>query len=980
MEILSLEDNNILLIPSSALGRLPKLSILNLSYNRISAISAEILRALASRLVSLNLARNVIRELQDGVFQDLTNLKILDLSGNLLTQVDGDTFMGLEEVLESLNLAENKITSLTGSPLQLTVLKVLDLSGNLLQDLPKTAIVALPSLRVFNISNNENLEILPSSLLLTGTLLTSLDMSRCGLRTIHPDLFSKSENLKVLKLSGNRFHNISDTAFRHLRNLTYLDLTDNEITNLRVGCFANCVNLKILLLDNNRLTTFKGEYFKFSKTDAKNYTALEVLSVTNNDLNYLLPSSLKIHPKLKYLSAHHNKFNYFPAELISNLQYLEKIDLGFNQLKGVEDMDFSRLPRLRELILEGNQIEVLSESAFHNSTQLQIINLASNQIPRISERTFEGLLRIQHLNLEFNQLTDLPEGVFDRSKLQILENINLAGNQFKIPPLRALQRQYFFLTSANLSRNQIEDISPEDVTMVNIKKLDLSFNPLTEESVKNILAEPKTVRELSLAGVNVKNISQLEMPFLKKLDLSKNKISRLNMGDFQRSTMLEVLDLSDNEIASLSDVLVWKSLENLKELDVSKNPITEILSGQLDDLSSLQVLNLFDLESIMKIEKNAFKPLGRLREIRAYGFPRLGYLDVKGILQNLPTLELLDIELKDGTVGSDELTYVMHPRLRYLGLRGKQVTVISTGVFAGLKAPEITLKVINTSVTNLPQGLFFPLPRSSDVSLDISDSSISTLSPQFLAMFQDHRKHLELSGLSSNPIRCDCSARALKKWLTARRNVKAICHDDVFEGQELNEIPDEELTCESRPTTESSTTPKPTTAATKIVRRPTTESDIIWTVAPRKKSTPKPPKLITSATAAAMNNDDMLIISIVGGVVAFIVILVIVICIIRLRMVNTPYRGGPLAAPVPYPPSNPYVYTIKPGATPSLYMTPTYATLPHKMDGSSASKPHPGHATLRPPSQLQSYYQTGPPPSQSAYYVPYTPDEKIEYR
>lgn len=919
------------------------------------------------------MARNVIRELPDGVFQDLNNLKILDLSGNLLTQIDGDTFIGLEEILESLNLAENKITSLTGSPLQLTVLKILDLSGNSLQDLPKTAIVGLPSLRILNISNNVELETLPSNLLQTGLLLTSLDISRSGLKTIHPDLFSKSDNLKVLKISGNRIQNISDTAFRHLKNLTYLDLTDNLITNLRIGCFANCVNLKILLLDNNRLTTFKSEYFKFSKTDQKNYTSLEVLSLSNNQLSYLVPSSLKIHPKLKYLSAHHNKFNYFPAELISNLQYLEKIDLGFNQLKGVEDMDFSRLPRLRELILEGNEIEALSESAFHNSTQLQVINLANNQIPRIAERTFEGLLRIQHLNLEFNQLTDLPEGVFDRSKLQILENINLAGNLFKIPPLLSLKRQYFFLTSANLSHNSIEEISPEDVTMVNIKKLDLSYNPLSEESVRNILAEPKTVRELSLASVNVKNISQLEMPFLKKLDLSGNKISKLSVGDFQRSTMLEILDLSDNAITNLDDVKVWKSLENLKELDVSRNPIQEILSGQLDDLSSLQVLNLFDLESVMKIEKNAFRALTRLREMRAYGFPRLGYLDVKGILQNLPTLELLDIELKDSTVGSDELTYVMHPRLRYLGLRGKQVTAISTGVFAGLKAPEITLKVVNTSVTNLPQGLFFPLPRSSDVSLDISDSKISTLSPQFLAMFQDHRKNLQLSGLSSNPILCDCSARALKKWIMAQKNVRAICRDDTFEGQDLIDIADEDLTCDARVTT--TTTQKPTTASTKILRKPTTEADIIWTIAPRKKSTPKPPKLITSATAAAMNNDDMLIISIVGGVVAFIVILVIVICIIRLRMVNTPYRGGPLA--VPYPPSNPYVYTIKPGQTPSLYMAPTYATLPHnKMDG----KAHPSHATLRPQSQLQSYYQSGPPPSQSAYYVPYTPDEKIEYR
>jgi len=971
-----LEDNNILLIPSSALGRLPKLSVLNLSYNRISAISPDILKSLATRLISLNLARNVIRELQDGTFHDLANLKLLDLSGNLLTQVDGDTFLGLEETLESLNLAENKLSSLNGAPLQLSMLKILDLSGNTLNELPKTSVVALPNLRYFNLSGNENLEVLPSSLLQMNTILTSLDISKCGIRNIHPELLSRSENLKVLKMTGNRLQNVSDTIFRSLRNLTYLDLTANSISNIRAGSFANCANLRVLLLDDNKLTAFKGEYFKFGKGDLKNFTGLEVLSLSKNDLNYLFPSSFKIHPKLKYLSIHHNRFTYFPAELISNLQFLEKIDLGHNKLKAVEDMDFSRLPRLRELILEGNDIESVSESAFHNSTQLQIINLGFNQINRIQDRTFEGLLRLQNLDLQNNLLSELPESVFERSKLQILESVNLAGNAFTIAPLKTLQRQYFFLTSANLSHNLIQEIPPDDVTMVNIKKLDLSYNPLTEESVRNILEEPKTVRELRLAGVNVQNITHLEMPFLKKLDISHNNISKFTFSTFQRSTMLEDLNLSDNKIKTLSSIKIWKNLEILKTLDLSLNPIEEIVAGDFQDLAQLESLNLNNLQWLMKIEKNAFKTLPHLKKLKSYGFPRLGYLDVKGILQNLPTLQVLDIEFKDTTVGSDELTYVMHPMLRYLGLRGKQITSISTGVFAGLKAPSITLKLVNTSVTSLPQGLFFPLPRSSDVSLDISDSMVTGLSPQFLAMFEDHRKHLDLTGLDSNPINCDCTARALKKWLLSHSHVVAICHDDVFKGENLNEIPDEDLSCETRKTTETTTTTPLQTTTRKTYRRPTTEADIIWSLAPARKTTPRPPKLITAATGGNVNNDDMLIISIVGGVVAFIVILVIVICIIRLRMVNNaPYRGGPMATPMPYPPSNAYMYTIKPGATPSLYMAPTYATLPHK-DGSKMG----GHSTLRPPSQLQSYYQTGPPPSQSAYYVPYTPDDKIEYR
>lgn len=983
LEALSLEDNNVLLIPASALGRLPKLTHLNLSYNRISALSREILRSIGGKLVSFSLARNVIREIPAGAFQDLKHLKRLELNGNSIAKIDGETFVGLDENLEYLSLAQNKLSSLSGPPLALAKLTTLDLSENQIHDLPWTAFTLLPNLRYLNLSSNARLETLPSTIFHSSAYLSSLDLSSCGVKNIHPELLLHSLNLKTLRLSANSLQNISESTFRSLYNLTYLDLSENKIATLRAGSLGHCPNLKVLLLNGNRLNAFKGEYFKIGKGEFKNLTNLEILNISDNELSYLFPSSFKIHPKIKVIIANNNKFTFFPAELIANLQFLESIDLSNNQLKAIEDMDFSRLPRLRELILHNNEIESVSESAFHNSTQLQVLDLSKNKISRIGERTFEGLLRIEMLNLHDNLLSDLPETIFERSKLQMLENINLSKNKFVNPPLKSLQRQYFFLSSVDLSNNNIKEISPEDVTMVNIKKLDLSFNPLSKESVNNVLGEPKTVRELNLAGVNVKDISHLEMPFLNKLNLSHNIISKLDDKIFERSTLLEHLDISNNKITDFSNVLVWKTLKALRHLDISGNLVNEVSAGQFDGLENLRVLNMQDFKNTMKIEKNAFKFLTSLKELRAYNYPRLGYLDVQGILQYLPTLELLDVELKDATITSEELTYVMHPRLQYLGLRGKQITSISTGAFAGLKSPKINLKLVNTSVTNLPQGLFFPLPRSSDITFDVAESKISSLSPQFLAMLEDHRKHLTLIGLDSNPIKCDCHTKPLKRWIMNNKNAEVICQNEDYLNQSLRDIPEEDLSCDVKRVTETTTTSvKPTPIITKTFRKSTTESDIIWSLSPKnKKTTLKPPKIITSMNTTALNNDDMLIIGIVGGVVAFIIILVIVICIIRLRMINNQYQGGALASPMPYGPPNPCIYPVKPGH-PNLYVTPTYATLPHKvmnqsMEASSSSLKH--YPTLRPPSQLQSYYQSTPQ-NQSAYYIPYTPDEKIEYR
>ena len=48
----------------------------------------------------------------------------------------------------------------------------------------------------------------------------------------------------------------------------------------------------------------------------------------------------------------------------------------------------------------------------------------------------------------------------------------------------------------------------------------LSFNPLTEKSVENVLDKPKTLRILNLVDMGVTTVPVLEMPFLMHLNLS----------------------------------------------------------------------------------------------------------------------------------------------------------------------------------------------------------------------------------------------------------------------------------------------------------------------------------------------------------------------------------------------------------------------------------------------------------------------------
>lgn len=793
LQTLIIRDNNILLIPGSALGRLPKLSNLYLDYNRVAALSSDILGSIQPEEIKyMSLSRNVIRELPPGSFQMFKNLRFLDLSGNSLAHINADIFSGLETSLRELRVSHNRITGIGSVPLTLKKLKVLDLSDNDIVDVPRNAFIGLENLLYLNMSHNIHLVPFPVTILSTLTKLKTIDFSMTGMKTLPIELFVNSQDLEVIVLKNNAIQEISDGTFANLRNITIIDLSFNHIMSIRASAFVNLMSIRKLNLKGNQLSAFKGEFFNTG-------TGLEEIDISDNQLSYLFPSSFRIHPRLRRLIISNNKFNFFPSELVASLQYLEYVDLSGNQLKSVDELDFARLPRLRTLLMSRNELETLSEMAFHNSTQLQIVDLSENKLDRIGERTFEGLVRLEMLNLEGNRLSELPETIFERSKLHMLENINLGRNRFEIAPLKALQRQYFFVSSVNLHHNKIRQIPSEDSTMVNIKKLDLSFNPLDDETLSNILSEPKTVRELNLAGVGLKEISSLETPFLQKLNLSYNKLNAINDKSFQRATLLEELDLSSNSIDDMKQLShIWPKLPALRNLDLSNNTFEIISQGDLDNLDALKTLTLVDLNNVNRIEKNAFKNLPNLRELNAYNYPRLGYLDVQGIVELLPGLNSLDVEIKDSAVGSDQIQPAKHPRLKELGIRGERLRSISSATLAGLKGRNLHIRLMNTSLNVLPPALLFPVPRSSNLNLDITGSKLTVLSPQLLSALEDRRNSLTLRGLETNPIHCDCNARALRRWLPGSNMAGLRCATpDYLAGRLLTEVGDDELTCDA---------------------------------------------------------------------------------------------------------------------------------------------------------------------------------------
>jgi len=248
---LILEKNSIKSI-SSSFNFYGKLSIVDLSYNQISALqrgdfaSQEVLSVLL-------LSHNRISHIARGAFAELHNLKVLTLSFNNLESIHEYTFSKLKS-LEKLDLSHNiELTSETihsKSFDDLHSLKILHFEGNKLSRLP-------PDLNLGNVTDlhlayNHFGSVLRDYSFTMCHSLTFLSLEGNQIDTIEPFAFSVvNETLNVLDLSSNLLDTIPTTALSLLGRLQKLSLNRNRIFIIGEDAFSGLANLRMFSLKND---------------------------------------------------------------------------------------------------------------------------------------------------------------------------------------------------------------------------------------------------------------------------------------------------------------------------------------------------------------------------------------------------------------------------------------------------------------------------------------------------------------------------------------------------------------------------------------------------------------------------------------------------------------------------------------------------------------------------------------------------------
>ena len=204
-----------------------------------------------------------------------------------------------------------------------------------------------------------------------------LHFSRNFIRTFPSGAFHVDNRLSSLLLDNNIISKIEPRAFKALTNLSTLYMSENNLDGRRISesQFDGLINLKTLKINHNPLRLVKKHTFSY----------IDV-------------------PRLARLELSHCQIRELEDGSISQLVYLEHLDLGCNELETFHRNHLFGLTSLRTLNISHNFLVILNELPHFES--LRDMYIDNNNISQMSIRD-DMLLRtplLECLSLRHNEI------------------------------------------------------------------------------------------------------------------------------------------------------------------------------------------------------------------------------------------------------------------------------------------------------------------------------------------------------------------------------------------------------------------------------------------------------------------------------------------------------------------------------------------------------------------------------------------------
>ncbi|KAK4225745.1 hypothetical protein QBC38DRAFT_420671 [Podospora fimiseda] len=511
LETLDLHGNMLVSLPMG-LRRLALLTSLNLSLNRLSNNSLEVISQIIS-LRDLKLGGNLLYGPLDSCFSNLQNLELLDLHGNNISAL-ANNFGNLSR-LRVLNISENTFEALPFDVLAKLPLIELNARKNQLKGtLIEESVESLPALQSLDVSSNQLVQLCAPGKSVSMPALGQLCVSMNRLQSL-PDV-STWTGLLNMSADENSINAIPE-GFTKLTQLKSVDFSSNDIRVIpsEIGLMAGLVSLR---LSGNPLREKK---FCIINTEEMKTLLAQRLEPAPEHLEPEVEVEVEVAPVRAPAPAPEPTSNTHLAAPAN------PVDDGDDSRSDMED--FATPPTSAPVSPARSRSPTTSQTTWpvKPGGVLDRSNAESSSLdPVICSKIASKVTEIQ---LHHNLFTALPESLTFFA--ETLVAVSLAHNQLVGETYLGEKLHLPALKELNLSHNHITGLGAliTHLSAPGLEKLDVSFN--------RISALP--------AGTGLKDV----FPLLISLNVGNNHLVELEPEQIKG---LRVVDASSNDIAHLN--------------------------------------------------------------------------------------------------------------------------------------------------------------------------------------------------------------------------------------------------------------------------------------------------------------------------------------------------------------------------------------------------------------------------------------------
>ncbi|XP_074600267.1 uncharacterized protein LOC141854476 [Brevipalpus obovatus] len=627
--------------------------------------------------------------------------------------------------------------------------------------------------------------------------------------------------IKSLDLSFNLLTNLTTSMGRIMcEKLITLKLDYNRFTQFPFDFLIHCPRLRTLTMKNNQIQSYhqpppppphQQQYDGDDLSSSSHLNGSSSSPASTSSTPSSPPTHLSCCSKLALLDLSHN-----------NITSLESLGLPFNQLRSLVNIDLSynKIKRLPCNIFHGTIITRLSLA---NNLLINHRNYASNigdgggdvQLVRHVSDVDVG----EHRNVSTNN-TVTPRRhyyhahhshhhhssggghspwYYHHSRWhhhhwnshvhdchhyhdqqcfgvpQTLHYLDLSHNRLDSLPHGMIAGCRSLIT-IDLSGNFIHILTDHWFTAFrHVEEINLSHNRLLRIDGK-AFDRLENLIKLCLNNCSLSSIPHLDAPKLLYLELNDNRIGNISGSSLYKSKKLRSLDLAGNLLKEVPGQL--GHFDQLIHLNIAHNPIHDMEESNFSPLRTLQSIDIRSL-SLRYIDQRTFNNIRHLTELRTSTYPMVRSFRLPELLSKSHSLRTALIEVDDSTL-SHQIQWAFGAKLRELIITGHRLEKILPDTFLGLyHRPDLTLRITQTNVTELPAGLLRYITDIRHMTIDLRGNQLHRLSSQVFSPWLDDygakenppttsnmiiRTHLSGGILvDNNPLDCRCDLL----WLTS---------------------------------------------------------------------------------------------------------------------------------------------------------------------------------------------------------------------